>query len=207
MPPYIQHATENLDSIEVSGAAQTLQEFVTTNVTKLDDLDLMRVKPDFNPSNYYYFTEASFADLDVENETAHLNLNLTENNTLVSRNELVYLHTRLSGASEQDHDTLKIWQQPMYPTADNSYLWYYGVKVRYHVKVKSDYEYDTSIDLRFDCGTIPISCSRNGDVLTITGSYTSGNETYNLNLTKHLSVLLNSITITNNGSRTPRLPL
>lgn len=68
-----------------------------------------------------------------------------------------------------------------------SYLWYYGGKVRYHVKVKSDYEYDTSIDLRFDCGTIPISCSRNGDVLTITGSNTSGNETYNLNLTVDLT--------------------
>lgn len=187
VPPYIQHGSEEKDSIEVTGAAQKKQELITTNVTKLDNLG-SRIIDHYDAHDNYYnggFVEASYSNLEPDDESAWLNLNIKENSSLLSRYADVVVSTYISGAGS-DRDTLRVRQQPLYSTINKAKIRYAGY-FRYGYPEWSNYEQAVvteyaSRDIIYASRAFPVSCSRSGDVFTISGTYSHSDHEYKLNI-------------------------
>lgn len=167
VPPYIVHESMGKDSIEVSGNAQTIEQIIVTNVTKLDNLASWQETHWDANDNFYNHTSTSFAhatfhDLDTETGTGKAKFDIDENNTLLSRYTDVQLRAFLM-SDNFDEDTLRIKQKPKYNDATHALLNASGGYIHYNYEDKSwgdELEWDTA----------PVACSRSGDVLTLTGS-------------------------------------
>lgn len=191
VPPYIRHGSdEKKESIEVTGAAQKRQELITTNVTKLDNLSSRIIEHYDAHDNYYNggFVEASYSNLEPDDESAWLNLDIKENNSLLTRYADVTVSAYVSGAGS-DSDTLRIRQQPLYSTINYANLYYWGSPhFRYAYEEWSSSQQAvvtkySSYDMSYWAKPFPVSCSRSGDVFTISGTYlTEYNDEYKLNL-------------------------
>ena len=189
VPPYIQHGRDEKDSIEVSGEARQLKELVITNVPKIENLHAGFKDYSNAPDNYIYgkFVSSSYSNLEPDDESVWLDIDIAENNTLFSRYGDVVIKAAISGISEIDTDTLRIRQKPLYNTINEVGLYCQGNYEYTYKSNDSNKEEHISRQLRYET-THPVSCSRNGDVYTLTANYVTnggiehGGVEYHVNL-------------------------
>ena len=174
VPSFVRHENEGMDSITVSGAAQQVRQFIETNVAKLDQV---------YATGYYMYNDnyvsnhiakATISDLDLADESAWLNLDVLPNNSFLSRYEEFRLSTKWS--RETLRDTLKLKQEPLYNDILKLGLGVNGGVCAYTVtetwpdgstSVYKNQSASIPFEYRRD---LPITCSRQGDVFTLTGS-------------------------------------
>lgn len=202
VPSFVRHEKEGMDSITVSGAAQQVRQLIETNVAKLNQVYasgyFMRI------DNYTtdHIAKATISDLNLEDETAWLNLDVQPNNTCFSRYEIIRLST--SGASGTMMDTLKLKQEPLYKDILKLRLELQGSACSYKTTVTSKDGTTTvengSTGLPFKYWMdIPITCSRQGDVFTLTGSgsfnsYADGHNDVAINMTADFTNRIKPVT-------------
>ena len=157
VPPYVIHNTPGIDSIEVSGERQTVREYIKTNTEELSTEII-------DPTWRYFTTSTSsrkdwitptFSDIDLKEENAYLNLDIAANENVFSR----YDDIRLGGMRFPYTDTIRVKQKPKYN--EIKYYW-------------CSLTFDSGSDKWMDKVE---KCSRNGDVITISGTSKVGSST------------------------------
>lgn len=175
VPGFVRHENDGMDSITVSGGAQKLRELIVTNVPKPENIS---VSGYYNQLDNYvtgHIATYSISDLDPEDESAWLNMDMEANNSFLSRYEQLLL--RPIGLRTTIPDTLKVKQEPLYNDILKVALNLTGSACAYTV-TKTLKDGTTSVSngstsLPFEYWTsLPITCSRHGDVFTLTGSGT-----------------------------------
>lgn len=187
VPAFVRHANKGIDSMAISGEAQKIRELIETNVAKLEDVSAWGGGRNGIGDNYFlYFghdhlvNTVTISDLDTNDESAWLNLDIIPNNTYLSRTENFFLSTR-DGAIV-DRDTLRIMQQPIYNDILKAGITFNGAAYTYK-ETQTDKNgtktYESSVRLNPEySASMPLSCSRNGDVFTLSGNNIGWNDPY-----------------------------
>lgn len=156
IPPYVQHQSVGVDSVEVSSAKQSIRELFDTNTINVYSI----VK--YYRGNDDDWITATVSDIQKSDEAGYLNMEIEANNNVLSR----YADVGIGGKSYIADDTIRVKQAPMYDL-----LKYVRVAI-------IDSEGD-----KYSFHSVINSCSREGDVFTVSTTYSPYSTVeYTLNL-------------------------